>query len=164
MEVRELMTTNVAWVRRSDSLSAAAQCMWERDCGAVPVIEDETGSVVGMLTDRDICMACWTKNRPPCDICVVDAMSQSLYHCLPDDSVEAAERLMRSSQVRRIPVLDRERRLVGILSLADIVTRAHEHHDDVRDGRGYDFAPQQITATLATICQPKAIAVHSAAS
>lgn len=153
MQVREIMTSGAACVHRSESLSSAARLMWDRDCGAIPVIEDETGQVVGMITDRDICMATWSRNQAPSEIGVVDAMSQRLHFCGPDDSVEAAEKLMRSNQIRRVPVLDDERKLVGILSLADIVTCAQRAGADGSPAR--ELSPAEISATLANICQPK---------
>lgn len=93
--------------------------MWECDCGALPVI-DEAHEVRGMITDRDVCMATWLQHRAPQDLAVAGAMSERLYYCSPTDSLSAAEELMRTRQVRRIPVLSPDRRLLGILSLADI--------------------------------------------
>ena len=152
MNIEALMTRNVASVRRSESLSAAAQLMWQRDCGALPVIEDETGQVVGMITDRDICMASWSRDLPPSRIGVETTMSQSLAYCTPDDSLAVAENLMRSTQVRRIPILNAERKLLGILSLADIGNCCER---GVSPGGAFELAPTQVTAILAQICQPK---------
>jgi CBS domain-containing protein len=150
MKVLDLMTKDVACVRDTDPLSTAAQLMWDCDCGAVPVI-DSSEQVVGMITDRDICMATWSRNCPPSDIPVSAAMSRELFHCSPDSSVSAAENLMRSRQVRRIPVLDPNRRLAGILSLADIARRA----DSVGlRAAPSELQPMEIATTLANICQP----------
>lgn len=161
MKVRELMTDKVAYVQRSANLSDAARLMWDCDCGAIPVVEDDSQSVVGMITDRDICMACWSKDRPPSSIPVVEAMSPDLFRCSPDDSLTAAESLMRSTQVRRIPVVDAERKLLGILSLADIVTRA-QRAGIYGAGASRELAPTEITTTLATICQPKSAPLTAA--
>src|SRR5687768_2334487 len=118
MKVTDLMTRKVACVRADEPLSSAAKLMWDCDCGAVPVI-DGSDRVVGMITDRDICMATWSRDQAPSGISVHQAMSEELHQCSPDASVATAEGLMRSKQIRRIPVVDENQRLAGILSLAD---------------------------------------------
>jgi CBS domain-containing protein len=119
MNVSELMTTDIACISTDDTLAAAAQKLWDRDCGSLPV-ERADGQVVGMITDRDICMACWSRGLPPTEIRVSDAMSTRLTACSPDDDIETVEASMRSNQIRRIPVLSGDGRLVGIVSVADI--------------------------------------------
>ncbi|HET9959812.1 MAG TPA: CBS domain-containing protein [Polyangiaceae bacterium] len=151
MKIRELMTRNVACIRCEDCLSSAAQLMWDCDCGAVPVL-DSTGCVVGMITDRDICMAAWSKDRPLSSIAVSDAMSKTLYHCTPEDTVSFVENLMRSKQIRRIPVLAKDGSLAGIVSLADIVM--HSQNVGTR-AAAHELAPHEVTTTLANICQPR---------
>jgi CBS domain-containing protein len=150
MKVSELMSKDVASVRSDEPLSAPARLMWDCDCGAVPVIEASGDRVVGMITDRDICMACWSRDCPPSGIRVSDAMSRQLHHCAPEDTLTSAERLMRSQQVRRLPVLDPERRLLGILSLADIARQSQGGN-----GRklGPDLAPEEVASTLAGISE-----------
>ena len=101
MLVSELMTREPARVEAHEKLATAAGKMWEHDCGALPVLQD--GSVVGMITDRDICMAVWSRGLPPDAIGVVDAMSTRLVCCRDTDSLEDVERSMRSNQVRRLP-------------------------------------------------------------
>ncbi len=152
MKVREVMTTNVACVRKDDSLSTAAQLMWDSDCGSIPVKEEGSERVVGMITDRDICMATWSQDRPPSSIPVWEAMSSELYFSSPDETVSSAESLMRSRQVRRVPVLDDGQKLVGILSLADIAI-APQRKGTRRDTS--EFAPAEVAETLAGICQPR---------
>jgi CBS domain-containing protein len=151
MKVSELMTRDVASVRADESAAAAARIMWDCDCGVAPVLDAE-GRIVAMITDRDICMAAMTRDQPPSAIRVSEVMSKSLVHCRPDDTVASAERLMRSRQVRRLPVVDDDRRLIGLLSLADIV-RAAEPRTGQRE-RDRDLAPDEIAATLAEICAP----------
>jgi CBS domain-containing protein len=147
MIVLDLMTRECASVTIDDSLAVAAGRMWEKDCGALPVLDGE--AVVGMLTDRDICMATWSRGLPPDSIRVQEAMSTKLVSCTTGDSVKQVEAAMRSQQVRRLPVVDPQRRLVGIISLADIVQR---------EGNG-------VANTLASICQrspsPAAIAAQA---
>ncbi len=142
--VADLMSKDVASVHAEESCAAAAQLMWERDCGAVPVL-DAGSKVIGMLTDRDICIASWSKNVPPGQIRVADAMSSEVHCCTPDESLQEAEHTMRSKQVRRLPVIDPEFHVVGLLSLADIARRA-----DPQNGA----LVEQVGSMLATIVQP----------
>lgn len=122
MKVRNCMTTPVFTVHPMDSLRHAARLMWDRDCGALPVADG--GLVVGMITDRDICMAALIQQAPLGEIFVVSAMSRTVHVCTDDDTVEAAEEIMRRNQVRRLPVQDGARKLVGILSLNDLARRS----------------------------------------
>ncbi|HEY4159172.1 MAG TPA: CBS domain-containing protein [Polyangiaceae bacterium] len=153
MKVRDLMTTNVASLQSREPLSAAAQRMWECDCGAIPVTEDGSSRVIGMITDRDICMATWTKNRAPSAIELAEVISRELYFCAPEDGLSTAGNLMRQKQVRRIPVLDENRNLVGILSLADIASYSQPLEPRTF---GSEIAPSDLAATLANICHPRA--------
>lgn len=154
MKVVELMTRAVVSVRAHDSLGAAARLMWDHDCGAVPVLDD-ADRVVGMLTDRDICMATWSRDRSPWQIQASEAMSRELFHCSPNDTIAAVENLLREKQLRRMPVLDHKGELVGILSLADIARRGNQA---ALSGPNTDH----VTATLASICRPQAHAGKSA--
>jgi len=139
----------VASCRANEALSAACKIMWDCDCGTVPVLAEEGDRVVGVITDRDICMCCWMRSAAPQNVTVSEAMSKGVHTCSPDDSLAAAERIMRNNRIRRLPVTDGDGRLVGILSLADIAREA------ARAGgrRDRDTAPDEITATLATIVQ-----------
>ena len=125
MKVKDVMTTNVRTCSTSDSLATAAQLMWDHDCGCVPVL-NEQGRVVGMLTDRDICMAAFFQGAPIAGIQVSAVISGQLFDCTSDDGLSAAERIMREKKVRRLPVLNEEGRLVGLLSLSDLARRADE--------------------------------------
>jgi len=147
MLVSELMTRKTSSVRGDQTLADAAHLMWDCDCGALPVVDDDGSRVIGMLTDRDICMATWSHGAQPGAISVRAAMSQNLVHCSGNDSIGRAEALMQSNQVRRLPVLDADKRLIGILSLADIA-RATERSKIVPDGAGNGLA-----TTLAVICR-----------
>lgn len=153
MRVADVMTRNVACVRASDTCAAAVRIMWDRDCGAVPVLDDEGARVVGMVTDRDICIACWSHDRPPQGILVSEAMTRDVHSCSPNDSIAKAEDVMRTRQVRRVPVLEAGERLVGLISLADIVRSAHTPGHPTDKG----IEPEQLTETLATICEPRPV-------
>jgi len=151
MNVADVMTRNAAHIRWNETCGAAVQLMWDRDCGALPVIDDE-GSVVGMITDRDVCISAWLQERPPQEIFVSEAMSSDVQYCSAADSIATAEELMRVKQVRRLPVLDGRRHLEGIVSLADIARRGVQLR-----GRpeAREIAQDEIAATLATICEPR---------
>jgi CBS domain-containing protein len=116
--VRSLMTTHVRTCRADDSLVHAAQLMWESDCGAVPVVQYDT--VVGVITDRDICMASYTQGKRLEDIRVDTAMSRAIFSCGPDESVGAALATMADKRVRRLPVLNPNGQLLGIISISDV--------------------------------------------
>jgi CBS domain-containing protein len=146
MRVKDIMTSNASCVQASESLSAAAKLMWDCDCGAVPVI-DESSKVIGMITDRDICMSCWTQDRSPSALQVSQSMSRELYSCSPEDTLASAESTMRSKQVRRLPVTDGQGRLAGIISLADLVKHT--------SGARRDVVPEELAKTLAGICQTR---------
>lgn len=154
MDIQKIMTTTVSCVRSGDTLSAAARVMWDCDCGSVPVVDPASDEVVGIITDRDICIATWSHDERPSAISVSEAMSSDVVTCLATDSVASVETLMRSKQVRRVPVVDRHRRLVGIVSLGDIAIAAH------RDA-GVDTAPSRdVAAVLARVSTRLADAAH----
>ena len=121
MRVRDLMTRTVATCGPTDSLGRAAQLMWERDCGTVPVVNRER-EVVGIITDRDVCMAAHFTGKALREISVGEVMTRSVHVCGPKDSIESAEAIMRENQVRRLPVVDEFRRVIAILSVADIAS------------------------------------------
>lgn len=127
MKVKDVMTPNVRTCFMSDNLAAVAQLMWEHDCGCVPVL-NEHAQVVGMITDRDLCMAVFLQGASMSEIEVSTVMSRQLFVCTSDDELSAAERIMCEKKVRRLPVLDTQARLVGLLSLSDIATRADQEH------------------------------------
>jgi CBS-domain-containing membrane protein len=120
LRVRDVMSTDVATCRATDSDQHAAQLMWDRDCGVVPVVDDREHAI-GVVTDRDLCMASLTKGRSLAGLAVGEAMSGQVHACEADDALEDALGLMRRHRVRRLPVLDADRRVVGMLSLNDLV-------------------------------------------
>lgn len=119
MKIKEIMRIKPFAVHQHDNLDQAAQVMWEQDLGAIPIIDDNS-HVIGMITDRDIAMGAYTQGRPLAEIPVESSMSKSLYCCELSDEIDKAQELMRKHQVRRIPVLDNGKKLVGMLSLNDI--------------------------------------------
>lgn len=151
------MTRNVECCSPDSTLAEAAQKMWERDCGSLPVCDREE-RVVGMITDRDICMAAWLQGKPLQELRVEDAMSRDVIACRPDDPMRRAETLMEERQIRRLPVVTAENRLMGIVSLGDMA-RATEG-----DGVAEPLRPRELAHTIAAISRPRAATEHSAAS
>jgi CBS domain-containing protein len=149
MNVLELMTTAVKFCGPSDNLQNAAQIMWDNDCGVVPVV-DADGSVVGMITDRDICMAAYTRGQPLWQIPVLVAMAKQVHSVRENDQLDAVELLMRRMRIRRVPVLDGDGRLKGILSMNDLARRALPSKGRKADGLSTD----SIVQTLGAICEP----------
>lgn len=121
MKVRDWMTPQVETCSPNADLSCAAMIMWRRDCGFVPVIDPETSTLVGVVTDRDICMAVATRHRTPDELTVGDVMSTALYTCKPEDEITTVLGTMRRRQVRRLPVVGDDRRLAGVIALADVI-------------------------------------------
>lgn len=146
MKVQEIMTQPVASCRPNDGLQTAAQSMWENDVGALPVVGDE-GNLVGFITDRDVCMSAYTKGQPLCDLSVADAMAKKVIACKPQDSLALAVRMMRSNQIRRLPVVDDVETLQGILSVNDVARLA--------ELRQTDGMARELTGTLAAITKPR---------
>jgi CBS domain-containing protein len=147
MKVRQLMRSTVRTCRPSDSLRTAARIMWDHDCGCVPVI-DEDGRIVGMITDRDVCMAAYLCGTSLVSLEVSTAMSKRVHMCRPEDSVVSAEKRMQAYQVRRLPVVDAEEHVVGILSLNDIAREyVHQSHAPCSALRA-----DEIARTLGRVC------------
>ena len=99
--------------------------MMEYDCGALPVVDNEN-KVVGMITDRDIAIAAATKARLASEIRVSEVISRKVYSAMPDEDIHTALKIMRHEKVRRLPIVNRDGMLQGILSLNDIALRAEE--------------------------------------
>ena len=119
MQVKELMTPSPRTCTVDDTAQTAARIMWEQDCGVVPVV-DAAGCVCGIVTDRDLCMAAYLQGARLQEIPVWTVMSRDVHACDVGADVRDAERLMRETRVRRLPVLDDEGTLVGVLSLGDV--------------------------------------------
>jgi CBS domain-containing protein len=123
MKVEQIMNRNVKFCRPQDSLSRAAQIMWDEPCGAVPVV-DEHSRPIGFLTDRDICMAAYTQGKPLEQLPVATAMARKVVTCGAEDDLNKAAVLMQQNHTRRLPVIDRHGTLVGLLSLDDLACEA----------------------------------------
>ena len=133
-----------------ESLASAARVMWKMDCGCVPVVDDDR-RVVGVVTDRDVCMAAFFRDAPLADIAIRDAMSRQVMTCTAEDTVRDAEDAMCSGRVRRLPVVDVAGRLVGVLSLNDIAREAEREQAIASP----DVCLHEVALTLSAVGQPR---------
>jgi CBS domain-containing protein len=150
MRAKELMTTHVLTCQEGDSLERAAQLMWERDVGAIPVVDSDQ-RVIGMITDRDICMAAYTQGCGLAARSVGSAMSREPHTCKSDDGIPLVEEMMRRHQVRRLPVVDGGR-LVGMVSLNDLALAAGNR----KASKTGQVSLEGVATTLARIGEPRA--------
>jgi len=152
MKVKELMVPSVrAWFA-NDDLAIAARLMWEQDCRCVPVLSDQA-RVIGMITDRDIWMAVFFQGVPMSAIRVAEVMSRQLVICSSDDDLSSAETIMSDKKVRRLPVLNNEGRMVGLISFSDIAERADLEHTERTRPRAVTDA--QVARLAAAISRPQ---------
>ena len=142
MKVREIMTSDVTTCRPETNLAEVVKLMWEQDCGVLPVVTAD-GKVSGMITDRDICVALATRGQTADRIAVHDVIGETIYTCSSDDDAMVALKTMKSQRVRRLPVVDAENRLKGILSLNDVIMHAGA------------ASLSDIVSTMASICEPR---------
>jgi len=123
MRISEVMTRGVECIRPGDSVARAAERMREMNVGALPVCGDD-GRLAGMVTDRDITVRATAGGRDPCGTCVRDVMTPDIVWIFEDQLVSEAARLMEEKQIRRLAVLNRDKRLVGVVSLGDLAVKS----------------------------------------
>jgi len=142
MKVHEVMTKNPAFCCPSSSVVRAAATMQQLDIGALPVVLDpSTPRLVGMVTDRDLCLHVVAGGRDPADVWISECMTVDPICCAVGDDVRYALELMEEHQVRRLPVVNAKHEVAGILSLGDLV------------GKG-SINSGEIAEALRTICEP----------
>lgn len=123
----DVMTDNPVYALPDDTVAKVAQLMKKEDIGPVPVVDDERNKrLVGIVTDRDLALKVVAEGHDPQTTKVEEVMTRKLITCRPDDDVESAMKAMAQYQLRRIPVVDNDDRLVGIISQADVATRVDE--------------------------------------
>jgi CBS domain-containing protein len=120
MKVRDIMTRDVHVMNPDQSLQEVAREMSKKDVGAVPIAENDR--LVGMITDRDIAIRAVAEGKGP-NLKVRDIMTEQVKYCFEDDDVDHIAKNMADIQMRRLPVVNREKRLVGIVSLGDLAIR-----------------------------------------
>lgn len=148
MKVKDVMNETIRVCGFNTNLATAAAIMWEGDCGILPVITD-SGQVEGVITDRDIAIAAGTRGQYANEILVGEVMTGRVWTCKIDDDIHTALKLMRKEKVRRLPVINEEEKLEGILSLNDVVTHAKpaEAHEPV------DLTYDDVVKTFKAICE-----------
>jgi CBS domain-containing protein len=127
-KVADIMTQSVATVQRDETLQAAAKRMREMDVGWLPVLDGK--ALVGMVTDRDIAVRGVAEGMVAQESRVDDVMTADVVWCRADDAVENVMAEMGEQQVRRLPVLDANNEVVGVVALADLATRQSRHTDE----------------------------------
>jgi len=127
MLCKEVMTDNPVCCLPDEPVSAAARVMRREDVGAVPVINDEQKrQLIGIVTDRDLAIKVVAESRDPNQTNISEVMTSTIIACLEGDDVSGAIKTMEEHQIRRLPVVDPDGRIIGIISQADVATRLHE--------------------------------------
>jgi CBS domain-containing protein len=152
MKIRDIMTPEPRTCTPETTLAVAAGLMWDTDCGILPVVED--GALVGVVTDRDICIALATRNARAAAMKVREVASRTVWTCSPDEDPRAALAAMKKHRVRRLPVVDTGGSLAGVISLNDLVLAA---------GTSAPVRNEEVVATLKAICAHHLPASHAVA-
>ena len=114
MKVEDIMSAAPLTCEVSTNLAEVAHLMWEGDCGIIPITGDGN-KVIGLVTDRDICMAAATRNRAPSQMCAGDVRQGDVVSCHVGDRVQTALRLMKEHRIRRLPVVTQDGTLRGVI-------------------------------------------------
>ena len=149
LRVEDVMTHAPQCCRAEDDLATVANVMWDLDVGCVPIVGDGR-HIAGMITDRDICMAAMLAGKPLHELREADVMAKQIVTAKVGDRLRTVQELMRKAKVRRIPVVDGERKLVGIVSLNDLVRTAKN------DRRRFfpEVRMKDVAVTFAEIAEP----------
>jgi CBS domain-containing protein len=146
MRVVEVMTGTPYHCQPDSNLGTATELMWIGNCGFLPVVEEQ-GKVVGVITDRDICMALGTRGLPAGQVTAGQAMSKNVYFCEPDDDVHVALQAMRDAHVRRLPVISKKGELVGVVAMDDLLLRA----EPIRVGHTPELSSDEVIRAFQAI-------------
>ena len=148
MKVRDIMSESPKYCGPDTNLAAATEIMWANDCGALPVVDSE-GKVLGMLTDRDICIALGTKAWVASETSVSEITPWRVVACAPEDDIQVAIGTMQTEKVRRLPVVSPAGTLLGILSLNDLALHAKQATEQRISALSYE----DVVETLKAICE-----------
>jgi CBS domain-containing protein len=150
MIVKEVMNREVTTCRPDTTLESAAILMWDGDCGTVAVIDDG-GKVIGIITDRDICMAVALQHKSAGEIQVQEVMSRHLFTCQPESDIMNALKTMSFQKVRRLPVTNDSGEIEGIISIEDLIARAERGRRGIQTP---ELSYDDTMTTLKAICRP----------
>ena len=148
MKVKEVMMGTPYYCQRETNLGSATELMWNANCGFLPA-EAADGKVIGVITDRDICIALGTRSRLAGDISVGEVMSGKLYSCAPEDDIHVALQTMKDGKVRRLPVIAQKGSLVGVISMDDILLRT----EPMSLGKEPELSSDEVVRAYRTITQ-----------
>jgi CBS domain-containing protein len=146
MRVVDVMMGTPYQCRPDENLGTATELMWKGNCGFLPVV-GEDGKVVGVITDRDICVALGTRNSVAGELTVAEVMSGTVRSCAPEDEIHVALQTMRDGHVRRLPVITKNGALVGVISIDDILVRA----EPVSLGKMPELSSDEVVRTFRAI-------------
>lgn len=123
MKVKEIMSTAPNCCTPNDTAQSVAKIMCELNVGSIPVVDQQSRGLLGIITDRDLCCRVLVRSLDSGSTRIQDFVTQSPATCRDDDGVEQCARLMQEHQVRRIPVVDRDNRVIGIVAQADLALK-----------------------------------------
>ena len=149
MKVRDVMMGTPAYCHSETNLGSAIELLWDRDCGILPIV-DAQKKVIGVVTDRDLCVAMGTRGRLPGQITVGEVGAKQVFSCRGEDNIHAALQTMAEHRIRRLPVVDKDGVLEGVLSMDNVVLHAES------PSRGYkpELSDHDIVNTLRQIYGP----------
>lgn len=143
MKVKDIMTPSAVCCSPDTNAGAAVELLWVRNCGMLPVVGPDH-KLVGVVTDRDLCVAMGTRNCLPGDLTVAEAMTKRVLTCKPEDEIHEAIGTMAEKQVRRLPVVNDHGVPQGILSMDDVIT-----HGDLNKWEGCcELSAEEIVRSL----------------
>jgi len=156
MKVKDLMIGTPCHCGPEANLGTATELMWNANCGFLPVLSAE-GTLIGVITDRDICIALGTRNCLASQLTVAEVMSGKLYSCTPDDDIHTALQTMAEAKVRRLPVRAQNGTLVGVLSMNDLLLRA----EPLGLGKTPELSRDDVVRTLRSIVRERLLTAHA---
>jgi len=161
MRIKEMMISTPYYCHLDTNLGSATELMWVGNCGFLPVMGADD-KVAGVITDRDICIALGTRRCLPGDVTVREVMSNRLFACSPDCSVHAALRIMEEGGVRRLPVIEDDGTLVGVISMDDLLLKAEPAVTGIQSELSTEEVVQAYRA-IGLRRRPQIVLVHNAA-
>ncbi|HXH66532.1 MAG TPA: CBS domain-containing protein [Candidatus Limnocylindrales bacterium] len=146
MKVKEVMTGTPYHIPLDANLGMATELMWRGNCGFLPVV-DAQKKVCGVLTDRDICVALGTRNQTAGQVLVEEVVQRKVFACNQEDDIHIALQTMREGHVRRLPVVDYNGDLAGVVSMDDLLFRAEPE----RAGKATELSADEVVRGFRTI-------------
>lgn len=143
--VEDIMTRTPWYCSPETNLATVTELMWVHDCGALPVVAE--GHVLGMITDRDVAIALGTRDVPAREVTAIEAATAPVVYCRENDDIHAALHLMSEARVRRLPVVNANDELVGMIGINDLILAAHP-----LEGGKPELDDEQVIEAMRRIC------------